>query len=81
MVASQATPTGDLACIPGMCPNWESNQQPFGSQAHTQSTEVHQPGLQSMFLMGKNPQIDFLKIWIYDNTYIYVKKKLKAKER
>ena len=25
-------PTGDLACNPGMCPDWESNQPPFGSQ-------------------------------------------------
>ena len=37
-------PTGDLAGNPGMCPDWESNQQPFGSQASTQSTELHQPG-------------------------------------
>ena len=26
------TPTGYLACNPGMCPDWESNQRPFGSQ-------------------------------------------------
>ena len=32
VVASHAPPTGDLACNPGMCPNWESNQRPFGSQ-------------------------------------------------
>ena len=37
-------PIGDLACSPGMCPDWEPNQQPFGSQAGTQSTEPHQPG-------------------------------------
>ena len=36
-------PTGDLANNPGMCPDWELNQQPFGSQASTQSTEPHQP--------------------------------------
>ena len=35
-------PTGDLACEPGMYPDWESNRQPFGSQAGTQSTEPHQ---------------------------------------
>ena len=29
---------------PGTCPNWESNLQPFGSQATAQSTEPHQPG-------------------------------------
>ena len=37
-----APPTGDLACNPGMWPDWESN---FGSQASGQSTEPHQPGL------------------------------------
>ena len=37
-------PTGDLNCNPGMCPDWESNQQPFGLQAGAQSTEPHQPG-------------------------------------
>ena len=36
--------TGDLACSPGMFPDGESNWQPFGSQAGTQSTEPHQPG-------------------------------------
>ena len=25
-------PSGDLACNPGMCPDWELNWQPFGSQ-------------------------------------------------
>ena len=37
-VASHTPPTGDL------CPDWESSQQPLGSQAGTQSTEPHQPG-------------------------------------
>ena len=32
---------------PGMCPDWELNWRPFGSQAGTQSTEPHQPGLKS----------------------------------
>ena len=36
---------GNLACNPGMCPDWETNQQRFGSQASTQSTEPHQAGL------------------------------------
>ena len=44
LVASCMPPTGDPAGNPGMCPDWESNQQPFGSQASTQSTEPHQPG-------------------------------------
>ena len=29
---------------PGMCPDWELNRWPFGSQAHAQSTELLQPG-------------------------------------
>ena len=44
LVASHAPPTGDLADNPGMCPDWELNQRPFGSQAGTQSIEPHQPG-------------------------------------
>ena len=45
VVASRAPPTGDLACNPGMCPDWESNWPPFGSEARAQFTEPHQPGL------------------------------------
>ena len=37
-------PTANLACNPGMCPDWKLNQQHFGSQVSTQSTEPHQPG-------------------------------------
>ena len=42
VVASHTSPTGHLACNPGMSPDWESNQRPFGSQIGTKSTE---PGL------------------------------------
>ena len=45
VVASHVPPTGDLARNPGMCPDWESNWWPLGSQASAQSTEPHQPGL------------------------------------
>ena len=31
VVASPVVPTGDLACNPGMFPDWESDQQPFDS--------------------------------------------------
>ena len=44
VVASHIPPTGDLACSPGMCPHWETNLRPFGSQSSAQSTEPHQPG-------------------------------------
>ena len=32
VVASHMAPTGDLAHNPGICPDGESNQRPFGSQ-------------------------------------------------
>ena len=32
VVTSLEPPTGDLACNPGMCPDWESNLRPLGSQ-------------------------------------------------
>ena len=35
----------DLAPNLGMCPDWESNQWPFGLQVGVQSTDPHQPGL------------------------------------
>ena len=45
-VAASHTPhTGNLACNPDMCPDWESNWWPFGSQTGAQSPEPHQPGL------------------------------------
>ena len=47
VVAPHVSPTGDLVCNTGMCPNWEPNQQPFGLQARAQSTELHQPGTSS----------------------------------
>ena len=37
VVASHVPPTGDLAHNPGMCSDWELNQQPFDSQSGTQS--------------------------------------------
>ena len=38
-----ARETGDLACIPGTCPDWELNLQPFTWQAGIQPTEQHPP--------------------------------------
>ena len=49
VLASHMPPAGGLACNPGMCPDWESTQGPFVSQAGTQFTEPHQPGLMIPF--------------------------------
>ena len=51
VVASHIPSTGDLACNPGLCPEWEWNQQPFGSQAGGPSTELDQPGLFFFFFL------------------------------
>ena len=59
VVASHVPPTGHLACKPGMCPDWESNQEPFGSQVSTQSSEPHQPGPQSYFITFKFNSLGF----------------------
>ena len=37
-------PAGNVVHNPGICPDWELNQGPFGSQTCTQPTELHQPG-------------------------------------
>ena len=46
---------------PGMCPDWELNQQPFGLQAGAHSTEPQQPGL---FFSFKTDIYSFPNIWI-----------------
>ena len=56
MIASHTTPPGDPACNPGMCPDQELNQQRFGLQPGTRSTESHQPG-QECVLKGKGNQL------------------------
>ena len=57
VVASHAPPTVDLAFNPGKCSDWESNLQPFGLQAGTQSTEPHQPRLWVAFYCMNIPAI------------------------
>ena len=54
-------PTGDLACNPGMCPDWELNQWLLGLETSTQSTEPHQPGLMQ-FQFLKN----YLEYFFYE---------------
>ena len=46
----------DLAHNPGMCPDWESNQRPFGLQAGAQSTEPHQPGPEFISKASRSPK-------------------------
>ena len=48
VVASHVAPTGDFACNPGMCPDWESNGWPFGPQP-VLNPLLHQPGQKGHF--------------------------------
>ena len=48
VVGSRVCPTGDLACNPGTCPDWELNQQPFGSKALSPLSYTS-PGLCTIF--------------------------------
>ena len=57
-------------CNPGMCPDWELNWQPFGSQAHAQSTELHQPGILHKTL-NDPPSSTILNILGYSG-YLYI---------
>ena len=54
----------DLAGDPGMCPDWKSNQRPFGSPASTQSTEPHQPG-PNKYIFGHVICKEYIKHLIY----------------
>ena len=65
-------PTRDLACNPGMGPDWESNQQLFGLQASAHSTEPHQPGLILAFVFALDLKANMYKIYKYNTKPIYV---------
>ena len=60
-----------VPCNPGMCPAWELNQQPFGSQDCIQSTELYQPGQVNHTLKS----LRFgSKMYIYKDRYIQLHK-------
>ena len=61
LIASCIPPTGDLACNPGMCPDWDLNLWPFGLWDNTQPTELYQSG-QQVFLTYRTPVNLFLSL-------------------
>ena len=50
-------PTGDLASNPGMLPDWESNQQPFGPQSKLNPLSHTRQGKQA-FLRTSLPSVN-----------------------
>ena len=73
VVTSHTPSTGDLACNPSTCSDWESNWWPFGSQSSPQSTEPFQPGLErSLKSNFKNVGIKNSKVIKYAEINILV---------
>ncbi|KAF6088422.1 hypothetical protein HJG60_008247 [Phyllostomus discolor] len=64
-------PTGGLVCNPGMCPDWQLNRQPFGSQASTQSTET--PAKAGDDILGKIVKAKSIKERIDKLDFIKIK--------
>ena len=62
------TPNWGPAGNPDVCPDWESNRGPFGSQAGTQPTEPRQPGLE--YILTQN--------WLFPLLCAAEKKSLSA---
>ena len=60
VVASCTPATGDLAYNPSMKPDWQSNLQPFASQAHAQSIDLYQPWLNIFVLIIAKTSVAFL---------------------
>ena len=44
-------PHWDLACNPGMCPDWESNRRPLGSQPVFSPLSCTSPGLELLLFL------------------------------
>ena len=63
---------GDMACNPGMCPDWELNWQPFGLQAGTQSSEPYQPGLQTSIILISKTRF-MTKVFFSKNNQSFLK--------
>ena len=70
VIVPHASPTGDPAHNPGMCPDWESNQRSFGSEACAQSTELHQPEQKLTFIVHMIPNSTVKRSPWYDHLLI-----------
>ena len=70
-------PIGGLADNPGVCSDWELNQQPLGSQASAQSTEPQQPGPKYLFFIISCINTNVLVVIVFSGfTKCYLWRKL-----
>ena len=79
VVDSWASPNKDLARNPSIYLDWESNRQPFCSQAGTQSAEPHQWGLFlninkliNNWIKKLKQNVFFLKVWAKNMGMHYI---------
>ena len=64
VAASHRPPAGDLACIPGMCPDRHSNQQHFGPQASAQPLSHTSQGNFLNFFKGREKERErHINVW------------------
>ena len=68
VVASRGPPTGYLACNAGMCPDWESNQRPFGLQPVLNPLSYTSQGKKEHFYFLAYSSVWFL-IFLFLNFY------------
>ena len=76
VVASCAPPTGDLARNPGMSPDCELNQRPFGLQARAQSRAAPARALPSFKILIVSSIIYIYYNILYKSLYIILSKLL-----
>ena len=57
LVAYLGCPTRDWTCNLGMCPDWESNWQPFSAWNDAQTTEPHGQGKANSLMGCKQPDM------------------------
>ena len=72
VVASLIPPAGDLACSPGSCPDWESNQWLFGSEAGTQSTPARAMYKPLIYSKTSDYYIKLLLFWYIPMCSLYL---------
>ena len=80
MAARVVALTGDLACNTGMCPDWESNWRPFGSQPAlnplSYTSQRHIIYFSNKFMVPsfyeEFPDYLFIYIYIYMSLSIYM---------
>ena len=68
VVASHMASTGDLACNPGICPDWELNRRPFVLQLVLNPLNYTSQGIFEDFFLSHSSVFSFA-----DSNYTYIR--------